>query len=359
MLKNGLGSMILNQAEKSNRIFDPFCGSAAVTWFIAQNTNKQVYAGDLQQYSVELANSVLLRTSPLNKEQSSILFKCIENAKQDYSYQCNPFTVDHSIEYVSANIEWSSGSTFNITKAYGGYYLSYNQAIMIDMLLNNLPVDRELKSVMVAAIIEATSQCVAAPGHTAQPFKPKDKGLTAIVESWRRDPILYVERAIRKFSVLHAKERGQAAVGDANILLQSLEENDLVFLDPPYSGVHYSRFYHVLESVARNAPVAVSGIGRYPDPAERPKSDFSLRSKSTDAIKSIFETISAKGAKAILTYPVEDTSNGLSGSGIKEIATQFFDVKKELVKGKFSTMGGNNSNRPARLLSSELILLLE
>ncbi|QJW91596.1 adenine methyltransferase [Spirosoma taeanense] len=359
MLKNGLGALLLSQAETANRVFDPFCGSAAVTWFIAQKTSKTVFAGDLQKYSVDLANSVLLRTAPLSQVQHRKITLCISEAKKNYFYLYNKTHLTQSVECVDYNIKLSINSPFNITRAYGGYYLSYNQAIMIDMLLNNLPDDEDLKSIMLSAIIEATSQCVAAPGHTAQPFKPRNKGLKAIMEAWRRDPIIYTERAINKLSLIHAKQVGEASITDANHLLKNLEENDLVFLDPPYSGVHYSRFYHVLESVARNEPIEVSGTGRYPSPSHRPKSDFSLRSKSSDAIENIFATISERKAKAIITYPAEGTSNGLSGLGIKEIARKYFNVKKELVKGRFSTLGGNNLNRPARLLSTELILLLE
>ncbi|MCB9133375.1 MAG: DNA adenine methylase [Anaerolineales bacterium] len=36
----------------------------------------------------------------------------------------------------------------------------------------------------------------------------------------------------------------------------TLNNNDLVFVDPPYSSVQYSRFYHVLETVALEVTVA-------------------------------------------------------------------------------------------------------
>ena len=33
--------------------------------------------------------------------------------------------------------------------------------------------------------------------------------------------------------------------------LEAIEENSLVYADPPYAFVHYSRFYHALETLVR------------------------------------------------------------------------------------------------------------
>ena len=68
MLRNGLGTVLLSEATKSTRIVDPFCGSAAVSWFAASMTDKQVIASDLQQYSVAMADAVVSRTNRLDKQ---------------------------------------------------------------------------------------------------------------------------------------------------------------------------------------------------------------------------------------------------------------------------------------------------
>lgn len=359
MLKNGLGSLILEQTKESNRFFDPFCGSSSVAWYVAENTNNEVIAGDLQQYSVVLANSVLPRDFILQKSEIEILFKWINDARIEYSKYIVSFEEPVSIEFVHKNRRLAALSKHNITKAYGGYYFSYNQALCFDILLNSIPETSNLKYISLASLIEAASQCVASPGHTAQPFSPTSKGLKYILESWKRDPFEYVTRTIEFLSNKHSNTIGHGYVAEAMSLLNNfLNEDDLVFLDPPYSGVHYSRFYHVLETIARNQKIEATGKGRYPAFSERPRSDYSLKGNSAKALEQVFQLIADRKAKAIITFPANKCSNGLSGDLVKEIAKQYFKVEKELIKGTFSTLGGNNSHRPARQASSELVLLL-
>lgn len=359
MLKNGLGEMLLEQSNKSNRVFDPFCGSASVACFVAENTERQVIAGDLQKFSVDLANSILLRNKEVTEHQQKKLQEWNENVQKIFKKNAVDIPLKQTKKCVIDNRLRCSSSRRNIVKAYGGHYFSYNQALAFDLLLSHIPQEEPTKSIAVAALIEAASQCSASPGHTAQPFGLTPNGLKAIFEAWSRNPFDYVSRHIKLLSTKHAKTIGHAKVSEANTLLTELVEGDLVFLDPPYSGVHYSRFYHVLETISRNTKVDVSGTGRYPAPADRPKSNYSLIGESKKALNGLLLNISQKKASAILTFPSYKCSNGLSGDIVKEISRQHFKVKKEIIKGAFSTMGGNNKNRPARQASSELVLLLE
>src|SRR4051812_30409375 len=62
MLQNGLGSLLKEHANKSDRVVDLFCGAASVSWFVAQNIERPVHAFDLQSYATVLASAVLART---------------------------------------------------------------------------------------------------------------------------------------------------------------------------------------------------------------------------------------------------------------------------------------------------------
>jgi adenine-specific DNA methylase len=147
-------------------------------------------------------------------------------------------------------------------------------------------------------------------------------------------------------------------------MAKKLRKTDLVFIDPPYSGVHYSRFYHVLESVAQGRTGLVSGVGRYPDQTKRPRSRYSLQSESQDALDDLLKTIARRGSRAILTFPNHKCSNGLSGSAVHKIASRHFHVKRKTVASRFSTLGGTSDDRgdaagrAARRYTRELILLL-
>jgi adenine-specific DNA-methyltransferase len=359
MLKNGLGELLLSEAPKANRIIDPFCGSSSVVWFLAEKTDRQVIAGDLQKFSVDLANSILLRNKPLSEADIAVLENWLNVSKCFHETVSPGVKFSKSKQFVIQNRKLSEHSPFSITQAYAGYYFSLDQALKIDSLLLFLPEAEPVRSLAVSAVIEAASQCVASPGHTAQPFQPKGNGLKSIIEAWKRDPFLYVQKVLSDLSIRHAKRMGFARNQDAFSLMDILEEGDLVFLDPPYSGVHYSRFYHVLETISRNSWERVSGVGRYPESHRRPKSDFSLRGKSKVAFTDLLSKISSKKANAIITFPANNCSNGLSGEIVKETAAKYFSVSHEVIKGKFSTLGGNNNNRPSRHPSSELVLVLE
>ena len=147
-------------------------------------------------------------------------------------------------------------------------------------------------------------------------------------------------------------------MADANEVAEKLNSEDIVFVDPPYSAVQYSRFYHVLETIAGGKCSYVEGVGRYPPLNERPNSLYSRKAQSERAICDLLRTLSKNKCKVILTFPEDESSNGLSGYKIEEIAHQFFRVKRKIVKSKFSTLGGNKTNRAAKKISKEVIFVL-
>ena len=140
--------------------------------------------------------------------------------------------------------------------------------------------------------------------------------------------------------------------------LDVYKRQDLVFLDPPYSGVHYSRFYHVLEGVARGEVGEVTGQGRYPEQSARPISDFSKLSTSRKAFNELLEILARKKANVIVTFPAGKASNGLSGDDVKALAADHFRLEEVKVSSRFSTLGGDSKHRAARQQADEMILTL-
>lgn len=222
----------------------------------------------------------------------------------------------------------------------------------------NLPKEPAYRNVGLAALIQAASHCAASPGHTAQPFKPNDTAGGFLIASWQRNlPSIVADRA-QKLSMRCAKIRGKAYCCSALEIADQAMPGDLAFVDPPYSGVHYSRFYHVLETIARGQVGAVFGAGRYPPIEERPSSEFSMKSQSQQALNNLLSLLSDRGANVIITFPAGNASNGLSGEKVRRIASQYFYIDEEKVSSRFSTMGGNAKHRASRKEADELILNL-
>lgn len=365
MLLNGLGTLLAKELPSAKRFVDLFSGSAAVAAHVAKGCEIPVLAFDLQSYSTVLAGAVLKRKSTLEWQPIwECWLKRAENIAQQYRFSLQSALTQTEVQRAR---DWCEAQpTLPLTRAYGGHYFSPHQAVWIDALLATLPSRNPAQTVAKAALIQAASRCAAAPGHTAQPFQPTRTAKKFLQEAWNRDVVAATRSAFESLSGIHAKELGETQVKDANKAAQLLREGDLVFLDPPYSGVHYSRFYHVLESIARGEVGEVSGTGRYPAESERPRSDYSVATKAPKALDELLKTVSAKKARAILTFPDHKCSNGLSGDSVRQIAEKHFTIKEEKVKSLFSTLGGTGdktrkgeAKRGARRIAKELMLVLE
>ncbi|MBY5933725.1 DNA adenine methylase [Tateyamaria omphalii] len=364
MLSNGLGEALDRSIGECNRVFDLFTGSGAVAWHVAQHYEREVIASDLQAYAVALAASVIERTEILNSRRwvDSWFQRAEDRQSGDFPSLARLFQnqlKDGGItEKASRAKELCSSTDFPITRAYGGYYFSPIQAVWLDTLRKSLPNNRVHRKIGLAALIIAASQSAASPGHTAQPFKPNETAGRYLMEAWMRDIQFLVRRAVDTLSKKRAMIQGKACVSDANELAKQVSEGDLVFLDPPYSGVHYSRFYHVLETVAVGKVGEISGNGRYPPSSERPRSEYSLRTRSKTVFDDLLRVLSEKGASAIVTFPADAASNGMSGEDVSVLSGQYFDIEEAKVSSRFSTLGGDKKHRDARQNATELILRL-
>ena len=367
MLQNGLGELLRTESKTAERVVDLFCGAASVSWFSAITLNKPVISYDLQEYAAIMAGAVVQRARPVDVTNLEKIW--LESAKRSRA-QLKGWAESRSLDSSSFNIAtWrkraqelcESGIASEnslIFNRYGAYYFSPTQSLAFDAMIRTLPEKNELRIVCIAATIAAASRCAASPGHTAQPFKATRSAGKYLRDAWKRDPFYYAANAIKEISPLHAQKKGQARVGDANQAAKRLKNGDLVFVDPPYSGVHYSRFYHVLETIARGRCGPVEGTGRYPPLDERPASLYSQKANSKTAMTDLLTTLSANNCTVILTYPQEECSNGLSGNELEILASEHFEVAKKTVKTRFSTLGGNAAKRAARKVSDELILVL-
>ncbi len=366
MLGNGLGEVLAAEAGDAARFVDLFCGSGAVAWFVAARLEIPVFALDLQAFATTLAGAVVKRTAliPTTDFEGRWLGPA-ERRRKASSVWDRAVALDSSRSSTSARQERSrrlcagggTGVQQLVWSRYGGHYYSPKQALTLDAMLETLP-GGEMRATCLAATIMAASRCAAAPGHTAQPFKATGAAGEYLRRAWNRDPLVYARKAAEEMGATKALRKGSTEVGDANTVADTLGEDDLVFVDPPYSAVQYSRFYHVLETIARQESGPVEGVGRYPPYEERPQSRYSLKTASRGAISELLERLAARGCTVILTFPQDEASNGLSGVAIERMARRSFRVRRRSVSTRFSTLGGNGTNRDARKDAKELILVL-
>lgn len=366
MLRNGLGEVLERELIGAKRFVDLFTGSSAVAVHVACNFDIPVLASDLQSYSVVLANAVLHRQRAISAKRIWFAWHKRALAKVIQTERVPRLSQKLTRAEVKSYRNWcASKRSLPITAAYGGHYFSPRQAVWIDALRMTLPTRGISRQVALAALIQAASFCVAGPGHTAQPFQPTRTAKRFLNEAWCKDIAQKTKQRLESLSSIIANKRGNAVVGDANLVAKRIEKSDLVFIDPPYTGVHYSRFYHVLESIAQGNCGEVYGVGRYPSDRKRPRSRYSLQTESKSALDQLLKTIAKRGAKVILTFPNHKCSNGLSGYYVKKIAARYFSVQNMSVASRFSSLGGtsdgerNQAGRAARRDARELVLTLK
>jgi len=364
-----LGEILINESRNAQSIADPFCGSGAVSWFLATQTDKAIISGDLQAFAVARAASVTERTSAADSK--TLVTQWLSDAREiveritcqfpNAERSVDPkFVTPEDIRYVVSRsrtfceavlppVLERLNSAFPMTKAYGGHYFSPLQAIELDALRQTMPEDPSWRRVALGALVETAGQCAASPGHTAQPFQPTASAARFILEAWNRDVWTVLAQSVESISATYARTVGRAEAMDYKECISSLSEGDLVFADPPYSDVHYSRFYHVLETLTIGSEVAVSGKGRYPPFADRPASNFSRKGKAKLAAKGLIDSCVQNRTNLVLTFPHEGASNGLTTADFIELAAgSFSNVETHEVTSKFSTLGGNTEKRGGR-----------
>lgn len=364
LLENALGKTLRNELRGARRFVDLFCGTGAVSEFVGKRNRVPVLASDLQEFAVVLTRATVGRARPLDPERiwAAWLTRARKHMAADRTFKAaNNFQTMRwepaRVKSVEHARRISSSSPDPIVRGYGGHYFSPLQALTISSLRVTVPQREPERSCAIAALVRASSSCAAAPGHTAQPFAPTRRAAPYLFAAWRKDVQVVTREALFELAPVHARVAGRCTVAEALAMARRVRVGDVVFVDPPYSDVQYSRFYHVLETVARGNLSAADGVGRYPPRSERPQSDYSKKSRSRSALRGLLDVLADRHVKVILTFPGSAT-NGLSASAIRRMAEKRFRVTWYSVDGRFSTLGGNGSHRPARLPSLEFVMVL-
>lgn len=354
MLSGTLGLALESLAPEAGRFVDLFAGSGAVSRFVAERVDVPVIAVDLMRFSASITAATLERDRSLDAVG---LYRRWANGAADYLRDRQDLVVAaavlsaaHDDEEVYRARELCATSTDGgfIWSDYGGYYYSPVQALQLSAMYAALPKRAPHRTVALAALLRAASRASASPGHTAQPFRPTERLLPHLRSAWKVDIATEVQRQLNHLGPRPALRKGAVHTGDSvEFVTKNIRDGDLVFCDPPYSEAQYSRFYHVLEGIARGGWQQVSGAGRAPAGHERPSSEFSRRTRAVSATRRLLAELARKRTTVLWTYPEGDRSNGLTVEDIREAANESFVVKETRIPMRHSTLGGVASTSAA------------
>ena len=223
------------------------------------------------------------------------------------------------------------GSETVITRHFGGRYFSWKQAIDFDALLAAIHLGGEShRDFMLAAAMVVASDLVNTVGkHFAQPIKLRDpSGVPKrhLVKRTLQDRMLSVFDSYRVCCESLAKlrpSRGQHLAVRSDyfeFLARDATPFAALYADPPYTRDHYSRYYHVLETMAlRDDPeVATTKIRSNGVPRlsrgiyrlQRHQSPFCIPTRAARAFAYLFDGVARRGIPMVLSYSPYQPSAG-------------------------------------------------
>lgn len=402
---NYLGSKLrlLDFIEKNVRkvtpndagVCDLFAGSGCVSYKLSKSF--PVVTCDIQHYSKVICDA-LLQPCTLTKETAKAFMSEIRDINSKLRDAFTPLIEleadairNENLELLTDIIEHGSLEVYNLEKTeskiapiqiqvheklkktglmgkqslisryYGGVYFSYSQAVQIDVIMDAIrhyPNTAD-KNVLLAALLSTTSDIACTVGkHFAQPIKARDsKGKIkklvynkAIKDKTVDVTTLFEEWLNKYISLPKGKYNNTILQGDYMDCLKTLPDNiRTVYADPPYTRDHYSRFYHVLETMALDDVPEISTVkihgsthvsnGIYRK--DRHQSPFCIRSKAPKAFEEMFKAISAAGRNLLLSYsPYDETKEShprvVTISQLMSWASGYFNNVEVVSAGHFT-----------------------
>lgn len=270
-----------------------------------------------------------------------------------------------------------------LTRYYGGVYFSYRQAVALDALSHAIRavsgVERDATA--VAALLGAASDLVSTVGsHFAQPIQPR-----AADGKLKRNWVAPVMRgrglgALDSFgawlakygSLMPAPFECRPVQGDYQHTLAALgPEIGVIYADPPYTRDHYSRFYHVLETLALDDDPGVTPASGSSEPSRglyrqnRHQSPFSIRTQVEPAFRELFSSAKRLGVPLVLSYsPMSEGTKArpqtrlMSIDGLISLASEYFLDVRLLTVASSSHSRFNRVELSAEVRGSAEILIV-
>lgn len=309
----------INHVRDDRPICDLFSGSGSLSGAIGQQAT--VVSNDIQTYSGLLADTYNRAyrddSTPSSEQLLGLAGEIIENRKRmlvvDYGGDMPFAAFNKNEERQRGLLTKAFDYRWHLfAKNYSGTWWSYEQCLWIDALrevaegYRSKPIYPAIMSSLMFAMAYASQ----GTGHYAQYRDAK-------TSSSHKDILIYRKRSIgqyfqRKYNDVleYIPDRPvvtphQSTALDFKDCLKNFG-GGTVYADPPYCFVHYSRFYHALETLVLydfpKLQVQKGKVvkGRYRE--ERHQSPFCIQSQVRGAFEDLFNGVRASKSSLVLSY---------------------------------------------------------
>lgn len=237
-------------------------------------------------------------------------------------------------------------------------YFGVAQCCQIDALRSVIEQfeDKHTKNVLLTVLMSVMSAAASTTTHFAQFLKVKSKSTCNNLLSKRKINIIEECKALlkeyRKVGLCSKEEHEMLDCYnlDFSECLDSitLDNSTLVYADPPYFKEHYSRYYHVLNTLclydyptmAVNPQTHELSIGRYRE--DRRVSDFGKKAKALGAFETLITKCASAGSWLMISYSDNSIVDIVD---LQTLAEKQYDVLIEKVELSHSKQGRSSTSK--------------
>lgn len=258
------------------------------------------------------------------------------------------------------------------TLNYAMPYFTLNQAVYIDsfrcaiekMFMNNELNETEYYIYLSLLIFGLESVVSSIGDHFAQPqiFKLEkgnkyNKGLEKLLlkkTTIIHDVILKKQLEFNEIDVSLYSDKNECYCMDCIDLLKNksiMKNVDVIYIDPPYTNAHYSRFYHILETLVNYNYPKIEFNGRYS--VERYQSPFCQKKNAYSEFEKMISICAKSRKKLIISY--SDTKQCLINyNEICDICNKHYSNVKI---NKINYLYRNLGQKPNKVKGNELLII--
>lgn len=388
---------ISEQNMNDGKILDIFCGSGAVSSALLDKYD--VISNDAEIYATTISKALSAFPFFTNFDIQSFVKviernfnEIVKDEKLELSIKnemvfLNNKDLDNIIKlYTEYETVWNSPNKFvpsvmrnankyNLfTRYYAGSYFGIKQAIEIDAIIKAIKdCNSQLKDVLFACLFYAIKENVySRDGHMAQPLNFKTnstRGFNTRIKSVK-------DFFLRKLNELIESSKSQITLKNHQVYNETLENIllnesliksvDVIYADPPYTDMQYSRYYHLL-NIAVNydfpEPTLTSkGFTKGLYTEGRFQSPLSQRGSAKKQLLDLVQVAKKYEKTLILSYAYprntknqQTTRYTISIQELIELCSNVFEAENIEVK-ELEYTHANHRNSEAKLVIEYLII---
>ncbi|MDR2785701.1 MAG: DNA adenine methylase [Treponema sp.] len=338
-IRTGVNKVLSRLNRKSIKTFDVFSGSGVVARYLKSCSSK-IIVNDLEKYSEVINRCYLSNVSEIDTQKLSGYYNKLLDRLEE---ELKPGFI--------AKL-YAPGKN-NLIREGDRVFYTYRNACYIDTVRSRIEeIPAEYKNYFLGPLLSEASVHSNTAGVFKGFYKDSKTGVGKFGGNSEDSLARILGNIALPFPVFSGFEcEYEVHRGDSNIIINSVEDVDLAYLDPPYNQHPYGSNYFMLNLIADYAePRNISSVSGIPDNWNR--SPYNKRPHAYSSFEDLAEKIKAK------FLLVSFNSEGFIGC--QEMTDLLKKLGKlEILETKYNTFRGGRNLRSRNIHVKEYLYLLE